>query len=82
MFGFKREEVMGLEKLHDVLHNLYFCEILLQRSMKENETGWSQSMHGHMINVYKIMIKNLKGLDYIEGLGIDGRVKLNWILTK
>jgi hypothetical protein len=32
--------------------------------------------------VYTILVKNLKGRDHSEGVGIDGRIILKWILRK
>jgi hypothetical protein len=37
---------------------------------------------GEIRNAYKILVKNLKGSDPLEDLGIDGRPKLKLILKK
>jgi hypothetical protein len=33
-----------------------------------------------MRNAYKILVGKLEGRDYLEGLGIDGKIILEWIL--
>jgi hypothetical protein len=35
-----------------------------------------------MRNAYKVLVENLKGRDYAENLGVDGRIILEWILGK
>jgi hypothetical protein len=37
---------------------------------------------GEMRNAYKILDVKLKGRDHLEGLGVDGRIILEWILGK
>jgi hypothetical protein len=34
---------------------------------------------GEMKNAYKILVRNLKGRDYLEGLGTDGKIGCNWL---
>jgi hypothetical protein len=43
--------------------------------MKQDEMGWSCSMHGN-INLYRILIGNLKGRNNSDDLGVDGRIIL------
>jgi hypothetical protein len=33
-------------------------------------------------NVYKILVKNLKGRDHLENLGVDGRIIFKCALNK
>jgi hypothetical protein len=35
-----------------------------------------------MKNAYKISVGSFKGRDYLEDLGIEGRIILKWILEK
>jgi hypothetical protein len=35
---------------------------------------------GEIKNAYKIFVRKLEGKNYSEGLGIDGRIILEWIL--
>jgi hypothetical protein len=37
---------------------------------------------GDMRNAYKILVGNLKGIDHLEYIGVDGRIILEWILGK
>jgi hypothetical protein len=33
---------------------------------------------GEMRNAYKILVESLKGRDYLEGLGVDGKIIQDW----
>jgi hypothetical protein len=43
--------------------------------------GRSCSTHGETRNIYKTVVRNLKGRDYPEDVGVDGSI-LEWILEK
>jgi hypothetical protein len=32
-------------------------------------------------NAYKVLVKNLKGTNHLEGMGEDGKIILKWILN-
>jgi len=37
---------------------------------------------GEMRNAYKILVGNLEAKDHSEDLGVDGRIKVEWILRQ
>jgi hypothetical protein len=37
---------------------------------------------GEMRSAYKVFVRKPEGRDYLEGIGIDGRIILKWILGK
>jgi hypothetical protein len=37
---------------------------------------------GEMTNAYNVLIGKVEGKDYMEDLGVDGRMLLEWILRK
>jgi hypothetical protein len=48
----------------------------------KDKMGRALTIHGQMINAYKILVGSLKGRDYLEDQGIDERLILKWILMK
>jgi hypothetical protein len=82
VFGPKEEEVAGdWRRLHNKkLHNLYtspnIIKVIKPRTMRL--TGHVAYM-GEMRNV-KFLVR--KSENYLELLGIDGRILLEWILKK
>jgi hypothetical protein len=84
-FGPKREEVAGgWRRLHnEELHNLYTSPNII-RVTKSRRMRWARNVSrmGEMRNVYNILVGNLKGRDHLEDLGVDGRLKLEWVLGK
>jgi hypothetical protein len=50
--------------------------------MKEDEMSGTHNMCGGDENAYRILVRNLKGRDHSEYLGIDGKIILEWILGK
>jgi hypothetical protein len=77
VFGPKRELVVGgWRGLHDEkLHNLYTPPnvIMLIKSRMLEQVGYEEGME-EIINAYKVWLENLKGRDYLENLGTDGKI--------
>jgi hypothetical protein len=77
IFGHKREEVAGgWRRLHnEELHNLYVSPNII-RVIKSRKMRWV----GHVvcmeeIEMYRVFwLENLKGRDYLEDVGVDGRI--------
>jgi len=44
--------------------------------------GRAYSSMGKMRNAYIILIGNLKRRDHLEGIGVDGKIILEWNLGK
>jgi hypothetical protein len=63
-------------RLHDKkLHNLLASPNIF-RVIKSRRMRWL----GQIINAYRILVEKLMGRDHLKGLGIDGRIILEWIL--
>jgi hypothetical protein len=83
--GPKREEVAGGWKRphNDELHNLYLRQISLGWS---NQGGWDVRGIEHAWKRREMHTKfwseNLKGRDYSDDLGVEGKVILKWIFGK
>jgi hypothetical protein len=54
---------------------------MITKSQRMRLMVYVESM-GETINACRIIVKNLKGRDYCENLGIGGRIILKWILMK
>jgi hypothetical protein len=50
--------------------------------MNEIWIGRAYSMHGEMRNWYKILVGKNEGRDNFEGLDLDGKVIVKWLLKK
>jgi len=44
--------------------------------------GGACSTHEDMRNAYRILVESLKRRDYSEDLDVDGKIILQWILSK
>jgi hypothetical protein len=81
--GTKRDEVTGeWRKLHnEKLHNLYSSPNII-RQIKSTRMRWV----GHVArmeeerNVYRVLMGKSEGNNHLEGQGIDGRMRSEWIL--
>jgi hypothetical protein len=67
---------------NEEIHNLYNSNII--RVIKSWRMMWMghAAFMGKMGNTCKMLSKYLKGRDYSEDLGVDGKVVLEWILRK
>jgi hypothetical protein len=85
IFGPKREEVAGgWRKQHnEKFHNLCTSLNMEGDQIKENEMGRICSMHKSEREEHiKFWLRNPKGRDHTENLGIDGRIISECILRK
>jgi hypothetical protein len=82
IFGPKRDEVTGeWRRLHnEELHNLYSSPNIVQ-VIKSRGMRWSGVWHvwGKVEVRTEFWWRNLTTRDYLEDLGIDSRIILNWI---
>jgi hypothetical protein len=85
VFGPKREGVAeDWRKIHsEELHNLYASpNIIKVIKVRRMRCAGHVARMVDMRNAYKILLENLKGRDYAEDLGVDGKIKLERILGK
>jgi hypothetical protein len=50
--------------------------------VKEGRIGGANRMHGTDEKCIKILVKNLKGKDHLQDLGVDGRIILKLIFKE
>jgi hypothetical protein len=76
--------VGGWRKLHnEELHNLYASENIVRvvKSMRMRRAG--HIARKGEVKMHRIFwLLNLKGRYHSEGIGVDGRIILEWILGK
>jgi hypothetical protein len=73
----------GWRRLHyKELHKLYASLNAIRVIKSRKMDGRACSTHGRDKNAYRIFIGNLKGREFSEDLGVDGRVILEWMLGK
>ena len=85
IFGPKRDKITGeWRKLHnEELNDLYSSpSIVWVIRLWKNEIGGACSTHGQAEVYTGFLWGNLKERDHLEGLGIDVRIILRWILRK
>jgi hypothetical protein len=79
-FGPEREKVArGRRRLHnEELLNQYASPNI--RVIKSRMMRWAEYAAYKMRYVHKILVRNLKGRDHLEDLGVDRKIILIWIL--
>jgi hypothetical protein len=67
----------GYRRVHKGLHNSHALQNIIRviKPRKMRLAGYVAHM-GEMKSAHKILVKNLKGRDHLEDLGIDGKLIL------
>jgi hypothetical protein len=85
IFGPKGEEVAGgWRRLHnEELRNLHSSSNII-RMITSRKMRWAGHVAhvGGVRNSYIILVGNLKGRNHLEGLDVDRKIILKWILWK